>query len=160
DVRFYGDTGIAAGIETLAGTAKGYVPGARRFTNVWIKRRGQWQQVAGASTIVSKETSSTASLSTVKDLKSKTIAGTTTDARAALQADQAYARTDTDKDDAKAKTMETKDYSFVSRAGVLSKPDDPPGPQHTSSVVAYDVVHAYGNVAVVQGSLLWSDVNQ
>ena len=160
-VRAYGDAAIFTGSETLNGTAKSYKPGARRVTDVWVKRNGQWQEVGGASTIVSKDNgATTAALSAVKELKAKTVAAKTPDERAVLQADEAFAKTDLDKDDTKGKAMQTKDFSFVSRSGQVASPSDPPGAQHTSIVVAYDAVRAYGALTVVQGSLLWNDVNK
>ena len=159
-VRVYGDAAIFTAIETLQGMSKGFQPGPRRITDVWAKRGGQWLLVGGITTLVSKDTSSTSSLSGLKGLKAKSVATKTADERAALQADEAIAKTDLDKDDAKAKAMQTKDYSFVSRAGALSSPSDPPTPDHTSNVVAYDSIRTYGTLAVVQGSLLWNDVHK
>lgn len=159
-VRAYGDAAIATAIETLQGSAKAFQPGARRLTDVWTKRNGQWQLAAGITTLVNKDTSSTASLSAVKELKAKTAPAKNADERAVVQADEAIARTDTDKDDTKSKTMQTKDYSFVSRSGALASPNDQPTPPHTSNIVAYDSVRVYGTLAVVQGSLLWTDVNK
>jgi hypothetical protein len=46
----------------------------------------------------------------------------------------------------------------VSRGGAVAAPSDSPGPQHKSNVVADDSVRAYGTLAVVQGLLLWVDV--
>src|SRR5215813_9656862 len=54
-VRVYGDAAIITGIDTLQGTAKGYVPGPRRFTDLWVNRNGAWQQLGGQSTIVTKD---------------------------------------------------------------------------------------------------------
>src|SRR4051812_9851265 len=159
-VRAYGDAAIATAVETAQGSAKALQPGARRLTDVWTKRSGQWQLTAGISTLVDKDTSSTGSRSAVKELKATTVAAKNADERAVLQADEAFARTDTDKDDTKSKTMQTKDYSFVSRSGALASPGDQPIPQHTSNIVAYDSARVYGTVAVVQGSLLWTDVNK
>jgi hypothetical protein len=56
--------------------------------------------------------------------------------------------------------MQTKDYSFVSRAGAVASPSDPSTADHTSNVVAYDSVRVYGTLAVVQGSLLWTDLKK
>ena len=53
-VRVYGDTAIVTGLNTLSGSAKGYVTGARRFTDVWVRRNGQWRTVGGQSTVVPK----------------------------------------------------------------------------------------------------------
>jgi ketosteroid isomerase-like protein len=50
--RSYGDVVIITGAITLTGTSKGYVTGARRFTDIWVKRNGQWQIVGGQSTLV------------------------------------------------------------------------------------------------------------
>jgi ketosteroid isomerase-like protein len=51
-VRVYGDVAIVTGVQTLAGTMKGYASGARRITDLWIKRGGGWQSIGGQSTIV------------------------------------------------------------------------------------------------------------
>jgi hypothetical protein len=157
--RVLGDAAIVTGIETLAGTAKGYVAGPRRFTDVWLKRGGAWVLAAGASTLVSSDQSAHPAPSAVKELKARSIAGTTADERALLERDAAYANTERTNDDAKATAMQTKDFSFVSRAGVVAAPTDPPGPDVKSLVVAYDRLRVHGSVAIVQGSLLWSDVS-
>jgi ketosteroid isomerase-like protein len=157
-VRVYGDAAIVTGIETLQGSAKGFVPGPRRFTDVWVNRNGRWQQVAGETTVVSKDTSSTAALSAVKALTPKAATANTTDERAVAQADEAYAKAEGANDDAKGRALESKDFSFVSRAGVVASPSDPPGTPNRSMMVAYDRIRIYGTAAVVQGSLLWGDV--
>jgi len=159
NARLYGDAAIVTGTETLAGTAKGYVPGARRFTEVWARSNAAWRLVAGASTIVSKDQSDQAAASAVKDLKPKSITGATPDERAVAQQDVAYTKTELSTDHATQKAMQTNDFSFVSRAGAVASPDAPRGPDLKSLVVAYDRVRVHGVVAVVQGSLLWSDVN-
>jgi Calcium/calmodulin dependent protein kinase II Association. len=51
-IRMYHDAAIMTGTQTLTGSAKGYVSGARRFTQIWVKRNGHWQTVGGQSTIV------------------------------------------------------------------------------------------------------------
>ena len=51
-VRMYHDVAIVTGLSTLTGSAKGYVSGPRRFTEVWVRRNGRWQTVGGQSTIV------------------------------------------------------------------------------------------------------------
>ena len=157
-VRVYGGAAIATGVETLQGTARGYVPGPRRFTDVWVNRNGRWQQVAGESTIVSKDASTTAALSAVKTLTPKAAIANATEERAVAQADEAFAKADGANDDAKATALQTKDYSFVSRAGVVASANDPPGTPNKSMAVEYDRIRIYGTLAVVQGSLLWSDV--
>ena len=53
-VRVYGDVAIVTGLNTLTGSAKGYVTGGRRFTDVWVRRNGQWKTVGGQSTVVPK----------------------------------------------------------------------------------------------------------
>ena len=51
-VRIYRDVAIVTGVQTLTGSAKGYVSGARNFTELWVRRNGRWQTVGGQSTIV------------------------------------------------------------------------------------------------------------
>ncbi len=51
-VRLYRDVAVVTGTQTLTGSAKGYVSGPRRFTELWIRRNGRWQTVGGQSTIV------------------------------------------------------------------------------------------------------------
>jgi ketosteroid isomerase-like protein len=51
-VRVYHDMAIVTGVTTLTGSAKGYASGARRFTEIWVRRNGRWQTIGGQSTIV------------------------------------------------------------------------------------------------------------
>src|SRR5262245_60564532 len=51
-VRVYGDMAVVTGVQTLTGTGKGYVSGARRYTNIWLRRNGRWQTVGGQSTLL------------------------------------------------------------------------------------------------------------
>ena len=156
-VRVYGDAAIVTGVETLQGTAKGYVPGPRRFTDLWVNRNGRWQQLGGQSTIVTKD-SNTAALSAVKALTPKASTANTAEERGVAQVDEAYAKAAGANDDAKTTALQTKDYSFVSRGGVVASPSDPPGTPNKSMAVAYDRIRVFGTLAIVQGSLLWSDV--
>jgi hypothetical protein len=50
--RSYGDVVIVTGVQTLTGSARGYVSGARRYTNIWVRRNNQWQIVGGQATLV------------------------------------------------------------------------------------------------------------
>ena len=50
-VRVYGDVGIVTGRLTMEGTAKQYASGARRFTDIFVKRDGRWQLVGGQTTL-------------------------------------------------------------------------------------------------------------
>jgi ketosteroid isomerase-like protein len=51
-VRTYGNVAVVTGQVTLSGSAKNYVPGPRRFTEIWVKRGGRWQNVGGQTTLV------------------------------------------------------------------------------------------------------------
>jgi Domain of unknown function (DUF4440) len=51
-VRFYGDVAIVTGVQTFQGTAKGYVSGPRRITDLFVRRDGRWQMVGGQTTLV------------------------------------------------------------------------------------------------------------
>ncbi len=50
-VRLFGGVAVLTGRQTLQGTAKGYVPGPRRITDIFVKRGGRWQDVGGQSTL-------------------------------------------------------------------------------------------------------------
>ena len=47
-----GKVAIVTGVQTLVGSAKGYVPGPRRMTDIFARRNGEWQQIGGQTTIV------------------------------------------------------------------------------------------------------------
>jgi ketosteroid isomerase-like protein len=51
-VRIYGDVGIVTGRLALAGSATGFAPGARRFTDIYARRGGRWRLVGCQSTLV------------------------------------------------------------------------------------------------------------
>ncbi len=51
-VRIYGDVGIVTGTTTLAGTSTEYQTGARRFTRLFIRRDGRWQELGGQATLI------------------------------------------------------------------------------------------------------------
>src|SRR5213595_3405896 len=50
-VRVFGDVAVLTGRQTIQGTAKGYVPGPRRITDIFVKRSGHWQWVGGQATL-------------------------------------------------------------------------------------------------------------
>ncbi len=50
-VRVYGNVGIVTGRLTMEGTSKSYASGARRFTDIFVKRDGRWQLVGGQTTM-------------------------------------------------------------------------------------------------------------
>ena len=43
--------GIVTGRLTMEGKAKQYASGARRFTDIFVKRGGRWQLVGGQTTL-------------------------------------------------------------------------------------------------------------
>jgi ketosteroid isomerase-like protein len=46
DVRVYGDTAVVTGLAQIKGTENGKdISGSYRFTDVWVKRDGNWQAV-------------------------------------------------------------------------------------------------------------------
>ena len=161
NVRVFGDAAIVTGLETIQGTAKDYAPGPRRFTDIWVKRNGRWQQVGGHSTLVaSTNAQNTATgLSAVKTLTAKTLlTPRNADDRALLAAEQATVAAELANDDAKASALQTSTFSFVNRAGAVASLIDPKGPLIKSIVVAYDGLQSVGTLTVVRGSLLWTDV--
>src|SRR5256886_8056566 len=50
-VRVFGDVAVLTGRQTIQGTAKGYVPGPRRITDMFVKRSGRWQWAGGQATL-------------------------------------------------------------------------------------------------------------
>jgi ketosteroid isomerase-like protein len=50
--RIYGDVGIVTGRLAQTGAAQGFLPGARRYTDIYVKRGGHWQVVGCQSTLV------------------------------------------------------------------------------------------------------------
>lgn len=50
-VRVYGDVGIVTGRLTMEGSAKSYASGARRFTDIFVRRGGRWLLVGGQTTM-------------------------------------------------------------------------------------------------------------
>jgi len=50
-VRIFGDVVVLTGRQTIQGTAKGYVPGPRRITDIFVKRSGRWQWAGGQATL-------------------------------------------------------------------------------------------------------------
>jgi len=50
-VRIFGDVAVLTGRQTIRGAAKGYVPGPRRITDIFVKRNGRWQHVGDQSTL-------------------------------------------------------------------------------------------------------------
>ena len=51
-VRMYGNVAVITGKLTLTGSAKNYVPGSRRITEIWVQRDGHWQSVGGQTTLM------------------------------------------------------------------------------------------------------------
>jgi ketosteroid isomerase-like protein len=51
-VRSYGNVAVVTGQLTLTGSAKNYVPGPRRITEIWVRRDGRWQSVGGQTTLI------------------------------------------------------------------------------------------------------------
>src|SRR5437867_1549259 len=50
-VRVFGDAAVLTGRQTIQGAAKGYVPGPRRITDIFVKRSGRWQWAGGQATL-------------------------------------------------------------------------------------------------------------
>jgi ketosteroid isomerase-like protein len=51
-VRRFGEIGILTGRLTLTGSARGFKPGARRFTDIFIFREDRWQLLNCQTTLV------------------------------------------------------------------------------------------------------------
>ena len=51
-LRTYGNVAVVTGQVTLTGSAKAYRSGPRRFTEIWVKHDGRWQNIGGQTTLV------------------------------------------------------------------------------------------------------------
>ena len=51
-VRKYGDVGVVTGRLVMEGRAVQYASGPRRFTDIFVRRNGQWRLVGGQTTMV------------------------------------------------------------------------------------------------------------
>src|SRR5204862_7684231 len=50
-LRIFGDVAVLTGRQTIQGAAKGYVPGPRRITDIFVRRNGRWQWLGGQATL-------------------------------------------------------------------------------------------------------------
>ena len=50
-VRVFGTVAVLTGRQSVRGAAKGYVPGPRRITDIFVQRNGRWQWVGGQATL-------------------------------------------------------------------------------------------------------------
>ena len=51
-IRAYGDVAVVTGRVTYEGTAQGFTPGPRRFTDIFVHRAGRWQMIGCHATLV------------------------------------------------------------------------------------------------------------
>ncbi len=50
-IRFYGNTVVVTGLDSVKAVDKGQdISGQRRFTRVWVKQRGRWRLVSNQTT--------------------------------------------------------------------------------------------------------------
>jgi len=55
EVRLYGETALVIGRASMKATFRGQnVGGEFRYTDVWVKRQGAWQNVASQATLLPK----------------------------------------------------------------------------------------------------------
>jgi hypothetical protein len=85
------------------------------------------------------------------------MAAASADEKAVAAAEQAFVQADLKNDTAKARALQTKDFTFVSRSGAVASPSDPPGTPLKSLVTSYDHAQSLGSAIVIHGSLLWID---
>jgi hypothetical protein len=155
DVRVYGNGAITTGTQHVEDG--GIVV---RFLRVWVKQPDGWRLVAFQGTAISSDTSSTAAPSSVKTLPRPSPSPTRRVDRAVLAADQSLLRAEAENDDAQNRELKTSDSTFVSRTGSsAARVNDPSRVPLKSEGASYDRVQAYGDIAVVQGALLWTDIN-
>jgi hypothetical protein len=80
--------------------------------------------------------------------------------RAVLAAENALLRHESNNEEAEARALTTNDAIIVNHTGTRTAPFRDPRPVPLKSeITSWDRVQSYGDVAVVQGSLLWTDAN-
>jgi hypothetical protein len=151
DVRTYDNGTIAIGIQRGDGPAV-------RFLRVWVKQSDVWRLVAFHGTAVASDTSYMGAPSSV--MASPRASPTGPPDRAVLAAENVLLRHESQNEGAEARALMTNDSIFVNHTGTLTVPyKDPRTIPLKSEICSWDRVQSYGDIAIVQGTLLWTDIN-
>ena len=153
DVRLTAGGAIVTGTQQVEDTGV-----AVRFLRVWAKLDDGWKLVASQATAIASDTSYTAAPSSVKTQPRAAPRGRVD--RTVLARDQSLLQAEAENNDAQSRALKSGDSLFVERTGaVAAASSEPRSVRLKNEIVSWDRVQAYGDFAVVQGSLLWTDVN-
>ncbi len=152
DVRTYDNGAIAIGIQRVGDGQ------AVRFLRVWVKQSDVWKVVASHGTAVASDTSYTGAPSSV--VATPRASPTGPPDRTVLAVENLLLRHESHNEDAEARALTTNDAIFVNHTGTPTVPyKDPRTIPLKSEICSWDRVQSYGDTAVVQGTLLWTDIN-
>jgi ketosteroid isomerase-like protein len=150
-VRSYGDAAVALGTQRVE---NGH---AVRFLRVWVKQDGEWKLVAGQGTPVADDAGYTSVISSIVATPQASPTGRPD--RTVLAVENALLTHDAHNEDTDVLALASNDPVFVSHAGAPTAYQARKPIPFKSEIVSWDRVQSYGDIAVVQGTLLWTDVN-
>src|SRR5262245_61764425 len=152
DVRAYGEAALAFGVQ------RGGDGAAVRFLRVWVKQSDAWKLVAFHGTAVAPDSSYMGAPSSI--MASPRASPTGPPDRTVLAVENTLLRLGAQNEDAEARALKTNGSLFVRHTGtVLAAFEDSKSLPLKNEIVSWDRVQSYGDIAVVQGTLLWTDVN-
>ena len=152
DVRAYDNSAVTVGIQR-AGDGL-----AVRFLRVWVGQSDTWKLVAFQGTAVVADTSYTGAPSSIVATPQASPTGPPD--RTVLAVENTLLRLEAENKDAEARALKTNDAIFVRHTGTVGATfEDSKSIPLKGEIVSWDRVQSYGDIAVVQGTLLWTDTN-
>jgi ketosteroid isomerase-like protein len=152
DVRTYANSAIAVGAQRVDGGV------AMRFLRVWVTHPDGWKLVAFHGTPVASDTSYTGAPSSIVATPRASPVGPPD--RTVLAVESTLLRLEAENQDAEARALKTNGSIFVRHTGTVAATfEDSKANPLKNEIVSWDRVQSYGDIAVVQGTLLWTDVN-
>ena len=152
DVRPHSNAAVAVGVQRAGDGA------ALRFLRVWVNQSDVWKLVAFHATAVAADTSYTGAPSSIVATPHASPTGPPD--RTVLAAENTLLRLEAENDDAAARALKANGSVFVRHTGTVAATfEDSKSLPLKNEIVSWDRVQSYGDIAVVQGTLLWTDVN-
>jgi len=152
DVRIYGNGAVAVGTHRVGDGS------AVRFLRLWVKQSDVWRLVAFQGTAVAADTSYTGALSSVPATPRAAPVGPPD--RSVLAVENTLLKHLAGNEDAESRGLKANGSTFVRHTGTLAPTfEDLKSVPLQREIVSWDRVQSYGDVAVVQGTLLWTDIN-
>ena len=151
-LRTYGNSAVAVGTHRVEGGR------AVRFLHVWVKQSDEWRLVASQVTAVASDTSYTAAPSSVVATPRASPTGPAD--RSVLAAENALLKHVASNAEVDARALKIDESTFVRHTGALASTfEDSKAVPLSREIVSWDRVQSYGDIAIVQGTLLWTDTN-